>query len=139
MEKVGGFWNAWKWRFHNWHLVEPSRYNCEQLRDNGYDGSYSRNAVGNKSGEKLRLQKYWGDGDNDTLSGNFGTIGFINDSNGHGWKGEWETDRFGRQMDKPIDFNNHLIDAARYVAMMKLTHKAQNKGTYAISIGNYRY
>lgn len=87
---VGGFWNAWKWRFHNWHLVEPSRYNCEQLRDNGYDGSYSRNAVGSKSGEVVKLQKYWGDDDNDTLSGNFGTIGFVNDSNGHGWKGEWE-------------------------------------------------
>lgn len=87
---VGGFWNAWKWRFHNWHLVEPSIYNCEQIRANGYEGSYSRNAVGSKSGEKVKLQKYWGDGDNDTLSGNFGTIGFVNDSNGHGWKGEWE-------------------------------------------------
>lgn len=86
---VGGFWNAWKWRFHNWYLVEPSLYNCEQLRENGYDGSYSRNAVGSKSGEVVKLQKYWSD-DNDTLSGNFGTIGFVNDSNGHGWKGEWE-------------------------------------------------
>ena len=87
---VGGFWNAWKWRFHNWHLVEPSVYNCEQIRANGYEGTYSRNAVGSKSGEVLKLQKYWGDGDNDTLSGNFGTIGYINDSNGHGWKGDWE-------------------------------------------------
>ena len=87
---VGGFWNAWKFRFDNWHLVEPSKYNCEQIRANGYTGSYSRNAVGAKSGEKLKLMKYWGDGDNDTLSGNFGTTAFVNDSNGHGWKGEYE-------------------------------------------------
>ena len=86
---VGGFWNAWKWRFHNWHLVEPSVYNCEQIRLNGYEGSYSRNAVGSKSGERLKLQKYWA-GDNDTLSGNFGTTQFLNENNGHGWKGEWE-------------------------------------------------
>jgi FkbM family methyltransferase len=87
---VGGFWNAWKWRFDNWHLVEPSVYNCEQIRANGYEGSYSRNAVGKSSGEVVKLQKYWGDGDNDTLSGNFGTIGFVNEGNGHGWQGEWE-------------------------------------------------
>ena len=87
---VGGFWNAWKWRFDNWHLVEPSKYNCQQIRDNGYEGSYSRNAVGKTSGEFLKLMKYWGDGDNDTLSGNFGTTEFINDVNGHGWKGDYE-------------------------------------------------
>jgi FkbM family methyltransferase len=87
---VGGFWNAWKWRFDNWHLVEPSKYNCQQIRDNGYDGSFSRNAVGRTSGEFLKLMKYWGDGDNDTLSGNFGTTEFINDVNGHGWKGDYE-------------------------------------------------
>jgi FkbM family methyltransferase len=87
---VGGFWNAWKWRFDNWHLVEPSVYNCEQIRLNGYDGSYSRNAVAKRSGEVVKLQKYWGDGDNDTLSGNFGTLQFVNDGNGHGWKGDYE-------------------------------------------------
>jgi len=87
---VGGFWNAWKWRFDNWHLVEPSKYNCQQIKDNGYDGSFSRNAVGRTSGEFLKLMKYWGDGDNDTLSGNFGTTEFINDVNGHGWKGDYE-------------------------------------------------
>lgn len=86
---VGGFWNAWKWRFDNWHLVEPSLYNCEQIRANGYEGSYSHNAVGKKSGEVVKLQKYWA-GDNDTLSGNFGTQQFVNGENGHGWQGEWE-------------------------------------------------
>jgi FkbM family methyltransferase len=87
---VGGFWAAWKWRFDNWHLVEPSLYNCEQIIANGYKGSYSRNAVGKKSGEVVKLMKYFGDGDNDTLSGNFGTQEFVNEGNGHGWKGEYE-------------------------------------------------
>ena len=47
---------------------------------------------------------------------------------------EWQTDRFGRQLDKPTDFNNHLIDAARYGAMMRLSVKSDNKGKYTISI-----
>jgi phage terminase large subunit len=47
---------------------------------------------------------------------------------------EWQTDRFGRQLDKPTDFNNHLIDAARYGAMMRLSVKSENKGKYNISI-----
>ena len=87
---VGGFWNAWKFRFDNWHLVEPSVYNCEQIRLNGYEGSYSRNAVGSTSGQVLKLMKYFGDGDNDTLSGNFGTQQYVNEGNGHGWQGVWE-------------------------------------------------
>lgn len=86
---VGGFWNAWKWRFDNWHLVEPSVYNCEQIRLNGYEGSYSRNAVGKTSGERVKLMKYMA-GEDDTLSGNFGTQEFVNEGNGHGWQGEWE-------------------------------------------------
>jgi phage terminase large subunit len=47
---------------------------------------------------------------------------------------EWETDRFGKMLDKPVDFNNHLLDAARYVAMMRLSHSAANKGKYTITI-----
>ena len=47
---------------------------------------------------------------------------------------EWQSDRFGRQLDRPTDFNNHLIDAARYGAMMRLSVKAENKGKYNISI-----
>jgi FkbM family methyltransferase len=87
---VGGFWNAWKWRFDNWHLVEPSVYNCEQIGLNGYEGNVSRYAVSKKSDEVIKLQKYWGDGDNDTLSGNFGTLQFVNGENGHGWYGDYE-------------------------------------------------
>ena len=47
---------------------------------------------------------------------------------------EWETDRFGKQLDKPIDYMNHLIDAARYAAMMKLSQKATAAGKYIISV-----
>lgn len=47
---------------------------------------------------------------------------------------EWATDRFGKQLDKPVDFNNHLLDAARYVGMMKLSQKATNAGKYTITI-----
>ena len=47
---------------------------------------------------------------------------------------EWETDRFGRVLDKPIDFNNHLIDAARYAGMMRLSNKATAAGKYIISV-----
>ena len=47
---------------------------------------------------------------------------------------EWDSDRFGKQLDKPIDMNNHLLDALRYVAMMKLSVKAGVKGKYVIHI-----
>jgi len=47
---------------------------------------------------------------------------------------EWESDRFGRQLDKPIDFQNHLIDAARYAAMMRLSNVATARGKYVIKV-----
>jgi hypothetical protein len=47
---------------------------------------------------------------------------------------EWETDRFGKQLDRPVDFNNHLIDAMRYGGMMRLSNVATSKGKYIISI-----
>lgn len=52
---------------------------------------------------------------------------------------QYATDKYGYVTDNPEGGLDHLIDAARYVAMMKLTQKAQTKGTYAISIGQYRY
>jgi hypothetical protein len=36
--------------------------------------------------------------------------------------------------DKPEGGLDHLIDAARYAAMMTLSHKATAKGKYVISI-----
>jgi phage terminase large subunit len=52
---------------------------------------------------------------------------------------EYITDKNGYITDKPQDYMNHAIDAARYAVMMKLSQKAQKKGTYAISIGKYKY
>ena len=46
---------------------------------------------------------------------------------------EYITDKNGYVTDKPQDFNNHLIDALRYLAMSRLSIKQQNKGKYTIS------
>ena len=40
---------------------------------------------------------------------------------------EYITDKNGIVLDKPQDFNNHLIDALRYLAMSRLSIKQQNK------------
>ena len=47
---------------------------------------------------------------------------------------EWETDRYGVQTDRPIDFNNHLLDAMRYIGMMRLSNVATSKGKYVITV-----
>ncbi len=46
---------------------------------------------------------------------------------------EYITDKNGIVLDKPQDFNNHLIDALRYLAMSRLSIKEQNKGKYILS------
>ena len=43
---------------------------------------------------------------------------------------KWKTDKAGHTLNEPIDFNNHLIDAARYLALMKLQER--NSGKYTI-------
>ena len=50
---------------------------------------------------------------------------------------QYQTDKHGYTTDQPDGGLDHLIDAARYACMMKLSVKAQKKGTYAISIGKY--
>ena len=52
---------------------------------------------------------------------------------------QYATDKYGYVTDNPEGGLDHLIDAARYCCMMKLSQSAQKKGQYAISIGNYRY
>jgi phage terminase large subunit len=52
---------------------------------------------------------------------------------------QYITDKNGYVTDRPEGGLDHLIDAARYGCMMKLSVKAQAKGKYAISIGNYKY
>ena len=52
---------------------------------------------------------------------------------------QYATDKHGYTTDNPEGGLDHLLDAARYVAMMRLSVKAQNKGRYAITIGKHRY
>lgn len=52
---------------------------------------------------------------------------------------QYETDKHGYVTDRPEGGLDHGIDAARYGCMMSLSQKAQSKGTYAISIGKYKY
>jgi phage terminase large subunit len=47
---------------------------------------------------------------------------------------QYSTDKYGYVTDNPEGGLDHLLDAARYVALMKLTQKAQKKGTYSISV-----
>jgi phage terminase large subunit len=47
---------------------------------------------------------------------------------------QYATDKFGYVTTTPEGIDDHLLDAMRYVAMMKLSVKSQNKGNYAISI-----
>ena len=50
---------------------------------------------------------------------------------------QYATDKHGYVTDNPEGGLDHLIDAARYVCMMKLSVTAQRKGSYAIQIGKY--
>lgn len=52
---------------------------------------------------------------------------------------QYASDKYGYVTDTPEGGLDHLIDAARYCCMMKLSQKAQTKGKYAISIGSYKY
>jgi phage terminase large subunit len=52
---------------------------------------------------------------------------------------QYITDKNGYTTDTPEGGLDHLIDAARYASMMRLSVKAQNKGTYAVTIGKYKY
>ena len=57
---VGGFVKAWGHLSNNWYLVEPSKYNQEQIEKNLNHFKYKlfKNAVSSESGKKLKLQKY---------------------------------------------------------------------------------
>ena len=46
---------------------------------------------------------------------------------------QWATDKYGYVLDKPEGGLDHLIDAARYVAMSRLSIKQQNKGKYTLT------
>ena len=44
---------------------------------------------------------------------------------------KWATDKEGKVLNEPVDFNNHAIDALRYVALNKL--QLNNSGAYSIA------
>ena len=44
---------------------------------------------------------------------------------------KWALDKDGHNINKPVDFNNHLIDALRYVALNKLSNN--NSGVYSLA------
>jgi phage terminase large subunit len=44
---------------------------------------------------------------------------------------KWMLDKTGNSINKPVDYNNHAIDAIRYVALNKLGHN--NNGVYHIA------
>jgi phage terminase large subunit len=46
---------------------------------------------------------------------------------------QYAQDKYGYTTDTPEEGLDHLLDAMRYVAMMRLSLKAQSRGTYAIS------
>jgi phage terminase large subunit len=47
---------------------------------------------------------------------------------------QYATDKYGYVTDRPEDGLDHLLDASRYVAMMRLSIKQQNKGKYTLSV-----
>ena len=52
---------------------------------------------------------------------------------------QYVTDKYQYVTDTPEGGLDHLIDAARYCCMMKLSQKARAKGQYSFTIGNSRY
>lgn len=85
---VGGFFNAFKSSFKNWTCIDASSYNIEQFRLNhpNFTGLLIQKALTKNTGEIVRLKKYTDENLNDTPSGNFGIVDFVNVNNNHGWK-----------------------------------------------------
>ena len=46
----------------------------------------------------------------------------------------WKKDKAGESTNEPEDFNNHGVDACRYVTMMTMSKKQQSRGTYNITV-----
>ena len=84
---VGGFSEAWNYRFQNILAIDASSYNVEQYKST-HSHPILHKAVSSKDGEFAKLKKYMGDGDNDTNSGNFSITGFVYENNNHGFRGD---------------------------------------------------
>jgi FkbM family methyltransferase len=83
---VGGFSEAWNYRFHNILAIDASSYNIEHYKSK-HTNKVLHKAIYSKDGEIVKLKKYMVDGD-DTNSGNFSITGFVYSHNKHGWGGD---------------------------------------------------
>jgi FkbM family methyltransferase len=84
---VGGFSQAFNYRFLNILAIDASSYNVEQYKSR-HSHRILHKAVSSKDGEIVKLKKYMGDGEDDTNSGNFSITGFVYENNKHGFRGE---------------------------------------------------
>lgn len=84
---VGGFSQAFNYRFYNILAIDASSYNVEQYKSR-HSHKILHKAASYKDGEIVKLKKYMGDGDDDTNSGNFSITGFVYENNKHGFRGE---------------------------------------------------
>jgi FkbM family methyltransferase len=84
---VGGFSQAFNYRFRNILAIDASSYNVE-LYKSRHSHTILHKAVSSKDGEIAKLKKYMGDGDDDTNSGNFSITGFVYENNKHGSRGD---------------------------------------------------
>lgn len=84
---VGGFSEAFNYRFHNILAIDAASYNIEQYKSR-HSHTILHKAVSSKDGELVKLKKYMGDGEDDTNSGNFSITGFVYENNKHGFRGD---------------------------------------------------
>lgn len=89
---VGGFVNAFKHKFSNFYCFEASSYNIEKMEENllnDRDKFYVfHKALSSNSNKHVKLLKYIGENNQDTPSGNFGIVPYVNKKNNHGWRSE---------------------------------------------------
>jgi len=81
---VGGFAEAYKWRFGNFLAIDASSYNIEQYQSHHHHPTLHK-ALYSVDGEIVKLKKFiTNQGANDTNSGNFSISEHIT-ANGDGW------------------------------------------------------
>ena len=89
---VGGFVYAFKDKFNKFYCFEASSYNIDKMNSNlkNYKDKYEvfQVALSNESNKQIKLLKYISDNNEDTPSGNFGIVPFVNKNNNHGWRSD---------------------------------------------------
>lgn len=84
---VGGFSEAFNYRFQNILAIDASSYNVEEYKKR-HSNTVLHRAAYSIDGQMLKLKKYMGDGEDDTNSGNFSITGFVYENNKHGFRGD---------------------------------------------------